>query len=167
MPSSIPEEQPGPPTRSFLDFFTNIDDDKRFDLETKVKRLMKNAKSITAAPGDDDTCFLVSSESSKTLFHRININLKTGQVACDVKTCLSYKTFKVCHHSLAVAVQKKVTTKFADWHNKQKVDHILDKMVAFNLPKGTGQKAHKRTQVRLGTAEKTPQIATVKTRDGK
>ena len=159
---NLPSQQHG----FFLDAFLNIKEDKRFALEAQVNRLVNKPKYITAAPGDDDMSFLVASESSTSLYHHVNINLKTGQIACDVKKCLSHKTTKICHHTLAVAVQKRIISRFAQWHNKQKAEFDSDKMVSFNLAKGTGQKAHRRTQIRLGTNEKTPQVTTVATREG-
>ena len=61
---------------------------------------------------------------------------------------------------------KKYNYMFAVWYNKQKIDSGLDKIVSFELPKGTGQKAHNRTQRRFGTSEKTAQVATLKSKEG-
>ena len=89
---NLPSKQHGLSSDAFL----NIEEDRRFTLEAQVRRLVDNPKYITAAPGDDDMSFLVASESSKALYHHVSINLKTGQIACDVKKCLSYKTTKIC-----------------------------------------------------------------------
>lgn len=87
-------------------------------------------------------------------------------MACDVETCLSYKTSKVCHHALAVAVVKDVSAFYALWHNKQKIAGTMDKIASFSLPKDTGAKRHQRTQRRLGTTEKQPQVASLATVEG-
>ena len=151
---------------SLLDDFRNIIEERRFELETKTRELLSNQKNITLAPGDDDTSFLVASESRKAIYHHDTINLNTGQIACDSKSCLPHKRAKICHHTLAVAVSKKIKPMFATWHNRQKLDAGLDKIVAFQLPTGTGKKAHKRTERRFGTSEKTAQVTMLKSTEG-
>ena len=151
---------------SLLDSFLNIEQGRSLELETRARRLLSNPKFITWAPGLDETSFLVASESRTSVHHHVTINLKTGQVACETKSCLPYKRAKICHHTIVVAVAKKANYMFAVWHNKQKMDSGLDKIVSFELPKGTGQKAHNRTRRRFGTSEKTAQVATVKSKEG-
>ena len=151
---------------SLLDDFRNITEEKRFDLMTKTRKLLSSKKNITPAPGDDDMSFLVASESRKATYHHVTINLHTGQISCDSKSCLPYKRSKICHHTLAVAVSKKIKPMFAIWHNRQKVDNGLDKILAFELPTGTGKKAHKRTERRVGTSEKTAQVTVLKSTEG-
>ncbi|GAU89597.1 hypothetical protein RvY_02131 [Ramazzottius varieornatus] len=74
---------------------------------------------------------------------------------------------KICQHALAVAAVKKVSAAYAMWHNKQKSEAPLDKIASFQLAKGTGLKRHNRTQRRLGTTEKTSQISTLTSAEGK
>ncbi|GAU89198.1 hypothetical protein RvY_01777 [Ramazzottius varieornatus] len=165
--ASSPRPSPVDSEESLLDGFANIQRGQRLQLEVKARALMDNKKYITDAPGDDDMCFIVASHSGRNQFHTVTINPKTGQVACDAKTCLPYRIGKICQHALAVAAVKKVSAAYAMWHNKQKSEAPLDKIASFQLAKGTGLKRHNRTQRRLGTTEKTSQISTLTSAEGK
>ncbi|GAV06946.1 hypothetical protein RvY_16854 [Ramazzottius varieornatus] len=146
---------------------SNIQGGQRLQFEVKARALMDNKKYITAAPGDDDMCFIVASHSSRNQFHTVIINPKTGQVACDAKTCHPYRVGKICQHALAVAAVKTVSAAYAMWHSKQKSEAPLNKTASFQLAKGTGLKRYNRTQRRLGTTEKTSQVSTLTSAEGK
>ena len=62
-----------------LDNFRNITEERRFELETKKRKLLSNQKNITLAPGDDDMSFLVATESSEAIYHHV-----TSEGECDV-----------------------------------------------------------------------------------
>lgn len=75
----------------------------------KANNLVKDETAIVRAPGDgDESAWMVISYSSKQPHY---MKMTKCTFACD-KKCLSYKSSRLCSHTIALAIKKDCVDKF-------------------------------------------------------
>ena len=89
------------------------------------------------APGDDTTARMVLSSSSPVP-HLVKRG-SAGQYVCDTK-CMSWTSYAICSHSLAVAEVNGGLLAFLSWFNSSTVQPNITTLAMTGLPSGRGRK---------------------------
>ena len=76
----------------------------------KASNLAKDETVIVQAPGDD-YAWMVRSSSSKRPHY---VKVSKCSFVCDDQ-CLSYKSMKVCSHTVAIAIKQESVENFVKW----------------------------------------------------
>lgn len=103
----------------------------------KANDLAKDGMAIVRAPGDgDESAWMVKSYSGKRP-HFVKVTKCT--FACD-EQCLSYKSMKLCSHTIALAIKKDCMEQFLKWYRTMKHQPNFTTLAEAGKPSMAGKK---------------------------
>lgn len=103
----------------------------------KASDLAKDETAIVRAPGDgDESAWMVKSYSGKRP-HFVKITKCT--FACDDQ-CLSYKSMKLCSHTIALAIKKNCVERLLKWYRTMKYQPNFTTLAEAGKPSTAGKK---------------------------
>lgn len=107
----------------------------------KANDLVKDETAIVRAPGDrDESAWMVKSYSGKRP-HFVKITKCT--FTCD-EQCLSYKSMKLCSHTIALAIKKDCVEKFLKWYRTMKYQPNFTTLAEAGKPSTAGKKSSRK-----------------------
>lgn len=101
----------------------------------KANDLARDETPIVQAPGDD-CAWMVRSSSSKRPHY---VKVSKCSFICDDQ-CLSYKSMKVCSHTVAIAIKQESIEKFVKWYRTLKHTPNFSALAEAGKPTTTGKK---------------------------
>ena len=103
----------------------------------KANDLVNDEAAIVRAPGDADECaWMVKSYSGKRP-HFVKAS-KCG-FSCD-EQCMSFKSMKLCSHTIALAIKKDCVDKFLRWYRTMKYQPNFTTIAEAGKPSTAGKK---------------------------
>ena len=108
---------------------------------------------VPTGEGGDPSCpirYMVHSQTSREP-HTVLVYPKSGKVQCD-KGCVSWSTYSLCSHTLAVAEKEGALKEFLKWFKSRKRSPNLSGLANVNMPNNAGQKTG--TRKRKGGSNK-------------
>ena len=124
---------------------------------SKAAQLLTEPRWVCLAPptGSSDLAYCAKS-SSGTRFHQVIVRQNTKEVKCD---CPSWRTNKVCSHSIAVAQQDGCLVQYMAWHRmNRKPDKYSALVQGVNMDKA-GLKPNQQKRIRKHkTQDHLPQV---------
>ena len=115
----------------------------------KAKELVEDDTAIVQAPGED-TAWCVKSYSNKRP-HYVRM-AKCGGFICD-EQCLSYKSMKICSHTVALCIKLNCVDKFVKWYRTMKCKPNLTALVDTGKASGAGKKSARRGVSKKSSSE--------------
>ncbi len=98
---------------------------------------INNKKLLSEFPATLDT-YLTSSYSNPKICHSVKVK-QTGSISCECDSkCLRFAAYKICSHSLALAIKLDVVDKFFDYLLKKKQKYINNNIGNCRLPDWSG-----------------------------
>ena len=130
-----------------------IPDSLKNSMWEKAHDLSVDVNAIVKAPGSQSAWMVKSYSSERPHYVKMS---DSGGIVCDDQ-CLSYKSMKMCAHSLAVAISEKSIQKFLKWHHDQSHLPNFTALSEFGKSASVGKK----TSQRGVTKKKSQQIKKV------
>lgn len=106
----------------------------------KAQDLVEDEAAIVKAPGEE-CAWCVKSYSNKRP-HYVRKS-KCGGFLCD-EQCLSYKSLKLCSHTVALAIKMECMDRFTKWHSTIKYKPNVTALVETGKPSSAGKKSARR-----------------------
>ena len=105
---------------------------------TKQANSLVMTQAIVTAPGDEDG-WMVKSSSGKRPHY---VKMSKCAFACDDQ-CLSYKSMKLCSHTIALAIKTDSVRNLLRWYRSRKCTPNFTVLSEAGKPKSTGKSARK------------------------
>ena len=122
----------------------NLPENIRDSMWEKAQDLARDETSIVKAPGSENGWMIKSYSNKQPHYVRLS---NSGGISCD-DLCLSYKSLKICSHTLALAVKEIFISKLLKWYHTQKVAPNYTALSESGKSKATGKKCHVRELLR-------------------
>ena len=107
----------------------------------KAHDLANHDSQITNAPGEE-SAWMVKSYTARQP-HFVQSSKCRGGFLCDMQ-CLSYKSSKICSHTLAVAMKMGCLEKFLHWYEMKKHQPNFTALAEVGKPSTTGKKSSRK-----------------------
>ena len=114
----------------------------------KGNELAQDESAIVAAPGSDEAWMVRSSSSKRP--HYVKRSKCGGGFICDDQ-CLSYKSAKVCSHSVALAVKLGCVDSCIKWYRKKKHRPNFTLLAEAGKPSNSGKKSKRKGVTKRGS----------------
>lgn len=106
----------------------------------KANDLVQDEGAIVQAPGDESAWCIKSYSNKRPHYVRKS---KCGGFLCD-EQCLSFKSMKLCSHTVALAVKMDCTSKFVKWFQTMKRKPNFTALAESGKPATAGKKTARR-----------------------
>ena len=146
-PSSSSQEESIHNPLSSLD----IPSHTKIQIWSSAQHYLSDLSAICKSPGEEDAWLVKSSQDKRPHYVKLSKSNRCNRYICD-SDCLTYKSSKICAHSVAVAEKNDHLESFLKWFKSQKPQLNLTNLAESGKPSTSGKKGpHRKASTKKGT----------------